>query len=78
MTITRRDIIKFAAAKGTGLAGSLDLRHAHAQGIDTWNAVRDLFALSPDRIHMNAMRSSIIAATSMPIRSTIWKPTATD
>jgi len=58
-----------ASANGAALAGPPGLRHARALGdLSDWDAVRDLFALSPDRVHMSAM---LIASHPAPVREAI-------
>lgn len=69
MPITRRGLFGFAAAMGTALAGPPGLRRAQAQGdLGDWNSVRDLFPLSPDRVHMSTM---LITSHPAPVREAI-------
>ena len=56
MPITRRNLFMAAASMGTALATPPGLHQARAQGAyDDWGAVRELFPLSPDKVHMSAM-----------------------
>jgi len=58
-----------SAAIGAGLVGPPWLARAHAQsGLADWSAVRDLFDLSPDRVHMSTM---ILTSHPAPVREAI-------
>jgi isopenicillin-N epimerase len=67
--LSRRSIIRGSVSglvAAAGLSGPLDA--APAAGFETWEDVRDLFDLSPDKIHMSAM---LITSHPRPVRDAI-------
>src|SRR6056297_327770 len=69
MPFTRRDLFTTAVAMGVGAVGPFGCGPARAQGrLDDWNAVRDLFNLSPDRVHMSTM---LLTSHPAPVREAI-------
>ena len=67
MTVTRRSMLMLSAGIGAATAASLTVPAALASQ-DDWDRVRDLFDLSPGKIHMSAM---LIAAHPRPVREAI-------
>lgn len=69
MPISRRDVLGLSGAAALAAAGGVPPAAAQdAAAAEDWEAVRGLFALSGDKVHMSAM---LIASHPAPVRAAI-------